>query len=98
MQLRIHSWEQVSQYVSFRKLQRTAGWPSDVRKNISYTLRITLNAIESGGNQSIQRYPDMWETRLCLLGVFWLEQNQQSGEIMEKLLQIVLYRKPRLHI
>ena len=75
-----------------------AGWPSDVRKNISYTLRITLNAIESGGNQIIQRYPDMWETRLCLLGAYWLEQNQQSGEIMEKLLQIVLYRKPRLHM
>ena len=81
MQLRIHSWEQVSQYVSFRKLQRTAGWPSDVRKNISYTLRITLNAIESGGNQSIQRYPDMWETRLCLLGAYWWSKTNRVGKL-----------------
>lgn len=75
--LAIHFWEQVSQHIPlWRAVKDGLSKSSDVRKNTICTLSITLNAIGSGGNQIIQRYPDTWETHLCHLAhVDWSKAN-----------------------
>ena len=75
--LAILFWEQVSLHIPFwTDVKCGQAKSSDVRKNTICTLSITLNAIGTGGNQLIQRYPDTWIAHLChLTNVDWNKTN-----------------------